>query len=244
MLRLHVDIAGAEPELDRGRPALDREARGAGHHGRQRLRPAHAAEARREDPAPGERAAVVAPAHLDEGFVGALHDALGADVDPGAGRHLAVHHQPLAIELGEMLPGRPARHEVRVRDQDARRVGMGPEHADRLAGLDQKRPVGIETLQRMDDAIEAFPVARRPADAAIDHEFARLLGDVGVEVVHQHPHRGFGQPGFRGDLGPAGRADGTGIVEAGHGRLQRLLLPARGRRWPGEARSYEGKHCG
>ncbi len=71
---------------------------------------------------PGEVAAIVLAAHLDEGLVGALHDALRADVDPGAGRHLAVHHQPLAIELVEVLPGRPVRHEVGVGDQHARRV--------------------------------------------------------------------------------------------------------------------------
>ena len=61
-----------------------------------------------------ETAAVVLPSHLDEGFVGALHDALRADVDPRTGRHLAVHHESLAIELVEVFPGAPARHEVGV----------------------------------------------------------------------------------------------------------------------------------
>ena len=111
-------------------------------------------------------------AHLDEGLVGALHDALAADVDPRAGGHLAVHHQALAIELVEMLPGRPVRHEVGVGDQHARRIGMGAEHADRLAGLHQQRLVVFELAQRGDDAVEALPVARRAADAAIDHELA------------------------------------------------------------------------
>ena len=43
-----------------------------------------------------------------------------------------------------MLPGRPVRHEVGVGDQHARRVGMGAEHADRLARLDQQRLVVLE----------------------------------------------------------------------------------------------------
>ena len=69
-----------------------------------------------------------------------------ADVDPRAGRHLAVHHQALAIELVEVLPGRPVRHEVGVGDQHARRVGVGAEHADRLARLHQQRLVVLEPL--------------------------------------------------------------------------------------------------
>ncbi len=90
---------------------------------------------------PRKVAAVVLAAGLDEGLVGALHDALAADVDPGAGGHLAVHHQALAVELVEVLPGRPVRHQVGVGDQHARRVGVGAEDADRLARLDQQRLV-------------------------------------------------------------------------------------------------------
>ena len=120
--------------------------RGAGHRRRQRLRAAHAAEPGGQDPLAREVAAIVLAAHLDEGLVGALHDALRADVDPRAGRHLAVHHQALAIELVEMLPGRPVRHEVGVGDQHARRVGMGAEHADRLARLHQQGLVALQPL--------------------------------------------------------------------------------------------------
>ena len=115
---------------------------------RQRLRAAHAAEAGGEDPLAFEVAVVMLAAHLDEGFVGALHDALAADVDPAAGGHLAVHHQALLIELVEVLPGRPVRHEVGVGDQHARRIGVGREHADRLAGLHQQGFVVVEFAQR------------------------------------------------------------------------------------------------
>ena len=205
--------------------------RGAGQRRRERLRAAHAAEPRRQDPAPGEIAAVVLAAHLDEGLVGALHDALRADIDPRARRHLAVHHQALAIELVEMIPGRPVRHQVRVGDQHARRVGVGAEDADRLARLDEQRLVGFEPAQRRDDAVERLPVARRAADAAIDDELARPLGDVGVEVVHQHAHRRFGQPALGADLRAARRADDAHVVETwgnGHGRaFHPLSCPSR-----------------
>jgi hypothetical protein len=106
--------------------------------GGQRLRAAHAAQAGGQDPAPGQVAAVVLAAGLDKGLVGALHDALAADVDPAAGRHLAVHHQALAVELVEVFPGGPLGHQVGVGDQHARRVGVGAEHAHRLAGLHQQ----------------------------------------------------------------------------------------------------------
>ena len=123
--------------------ALDREHRRAGHRRRERLRAAHAAEPAGQDPLVGELAAVVLPPRFGEGLVGALHDALAADVDPRARRHLAVHHQALAVELVEVLPRRPLRHEVRVGDQHARRVGVRLEHADRLARLDQQRLVVV-----------------------------------------------------------------------------------------------------
>ncbi len=217
-----VEVAGPQAEIDAGGAAFDGQHRRPGHGRRQRLRPAHAAEAGGEDPAARKVAAVVLAARLDEGLVGALHDALRADVDPGARGHLAVHHQALAIELVEMVPGRPVRHEIRVGDEDARRVGMGAKDADGLARLDKQRLVRSETAERRDDRVEGLPVARRPADAAIDDELVRPLGDVGIEVVHQHPQRRFGQPALCADLGPARRADDPHVVETGgdgHGRF-------------------------
>ena len=175
---LLVEIAGAQAEIDRVRVALDGEAGGAGHHRGERLGAAHAAEAAGQHPFALEIAAIVLAAGLDEGLVGALHDALRADIDPGAGRHLAVHGEPLLIELVEMVPGRPMRHEVGIGDQDARRILVRAENADRLAGLDQQGLVGLELTQGRDDAVEILPGAGGPADAAIDHQLLRVLGDV------------------------------------------------------------------
>ena len=87
-----VEIAGLQAHLDAARLTFHREHRGAREGRGKRLGAAHAAEAAGEDPAPCEIAAIMAAPDLDEGLVGALHDALAADVDPGAGRHLAVHH--------------------------------------------------------------------------------------------------------------------------------------------------------
>ncbi len=135
-----------------------------------------------------------------------------ADVDPAAGGHLAVHHEPLAIELVEHLPVRPFGHEVRVGDEHSRRVLVGAEDADGLARLDEQGLVLLEPLQRLDNLVEALPVARGAADAAIDDEALRVLGDLIVEVVHQHPHRGFGGPALALISLSAPRADVAAVV--------------------------------
>ncbi len=114
-----------------------------------------------------------------------------------------------------MVPGRPVRHEIGIGDQHARRIGVGLEHADRLARLDEQRLVRFEPAQRLDDTVEGVPIARGAADAAVDDELARPLGDVRIEIVHQHAQRGFGEPALGGQLGSVRRADDAHIVEAG-----------------------------
>ena len=161
----------------------------------------------------------MAPPDLGEGLVGTLHDALRADIDPRARGHLPVHHEAFAIELVEMTQRCPVRHEIGVGDQHARRVRLGAKHADRLAGLHAQRLVGFERAQRGDHAVEAFPVARGAADAAVDHKLVRLLRHVGIEIVHQHPQRRLRQPAPGGKLRAARRPDEAGIVETGGHRV-------------------------
>src|SRR5215203_5212607 len=94
---------------------------------------------------------------------------------------------------------------------------MGSEHPDRLAGLHQQGLVPLELAQRADDAIEALPVPRGAPDAAVDDELLRLLGDLGIEVVHEHPQRRLGEPALRRHLGAPRTADRAGVVDAGLG---------------------------
>src|SRR5262249_38690767 len=84
-----VEVAGVAAALGGGRVLLRRSAGGAVHGGGQRLGAAHAAQAGGDDQPACERAAEVATAAGGEGLVSALQDALSADVDPAAGRHLA-----------------------------------------------------------------------------------------------------------------------------------------------------------
>ena len=88
---------------------------------------------------------------------------------------------------------------------------MGAEDADRLAGLHQHGLVVLQRAQRRDDRVERLPAARGPAGAAVDDEVVGVLGHLGVEVVHQHPQRGFLLPALAGDLGAAGGANGPGL---------------------------------
>src|ERR1019366_5847034 len=110
--RLYIKVARLEALRDSARLAFDREHRCSGHRRSERLRTAHAAEPCRQNPLPREIPAIVAPTQFHERFVGSLHDALRANVDPGSRGHLSIHHEPLPIELREMLPGGPMRHEI------------------------------------------------------------------------------------------------------------------------------------
>ncbi len=210
--RAPVEVAGLEPLLDPALLDLDGDAMRAGHDGRERLRAAHPAEAGGEDPLALEVAAEMLAAHLREGLVGALDDALRADVDPAARGHLAVHHEAGAIELVERLPIRPFGDDVGIGDEHARRILVGAEDADRLARLDEQGLVVLEPLERLDDLVEAGPIARGAADPAIDDQALRILGDLVVEIVHQHPDGGFGGPAFGDDLAAAAGADAAAVV--------------------------------
>ena len=99
------------------------------------------------------------------------------------------------------------RDEVGVGDENARRVLVGAENADRLARLDEQRLVVAEPLQRGHDGIEALPVARRLADPSIDDELLGPLGHLRIEVVHQHPQGRFLLPALAARFGSTRGSD-------------------------------------
>ncbi len=157
-----VEVAGLEAPLDAGAVDVDAQRDAVVHRDRQRLGAAHPAEAGGQRDRAGERAAEAAAGDLGEALVGALEDALGADVDPRAGRHLAVHRQPGRLEPAELVPRRPVGHEVGVGDQHPRRPLVGAEHADRLARLDEHRLVVAERAQRPAPWRRTPPTTGRP----------------------------------------------------------------------------------
>ena len=93
----------------------------------------HAAHAAGDDKLSLERAAEVPVGEGGKGLEGSLENTLGADVDPTAGGHLAVHHQALAVELVEVFPGGPFADKVGIGDDDTRRHLVGGKDSDRFA---------------------------------------------------------------------------------------------------------------
>ena len=156
--------------------------------------PPHAAQAAGQDPLAGQLTTVMLATCFDKGLIRALHDALRPDVDPRSGGHLAVHGQALLVQFVEMVPVCPMRHKVRVCDQHARRVRMGLDDSDGLTRLNHQRLIRLQVLEAGDDCVEILPCSRSATDAAIDHQFMRVLGYVGMQIVHQHPERRFCQP--------------------------------------------------
>ena len=139
---------------------------------------------------------------LDKGFVGALNNALAADIDPRPRGHLSIHRQTAFIEFIEVIPIRPMGHQIGIGDQHTGGVRVGLKDANGFARLHQQCLIVFQCLQRCDDLIEIIPGPRRPANAAIDNQLMRVLGHVGMQVVHQHAHRRFRQPGLGGNVGP------------------------------------------
>jgi hypothetical protein len=106
----------------------------------------------------------------------------------------------------ESFPIVPVARQVGIAKKNARRIIMCAENRDRLARLHQESLIRFERLQRPDDGVKAFPVARGFSRSAIDHQIFRLLGNFRVEVVHQHAQSRFLLPPFAGQLGSARRA--------------------------------------
>src|SRR5277367_4564659 len=185
-----VAVAAGEALLDAGGINVDAEEAGAVHGGGEGLGSAHSAHSSGDNELAFE-AAEVAASGFGKGLVGSLDDALAADVNPGAGGHLAVHHQALALQLVEVLPVGPLADEVGVGEQDARRGFVRAQDADRFAGLDEQGLVVLEALKGADDGVEALPVASCLAGSAVDDEVVGALGHFRVEVVHQHAQSGF-----------------------------------------------------
>ena len=227
----------AAAELDARGIDLDRQADAAVHRHRERLRAAHAAEAGGHHEPSLQGAAEVLAGAFGERLVGPLQDALRADVDPGAGGHLAEHGEAERLEAAEFVPGRPARHEVRVGDQHPRRLVVRAEDADRLAALHQQRLVVFQPSAVSRRCDGSRPVAGGLAGAAID--------DRGPRDARRRPDRGCSSasagrlPDASRDRSAGARSGAlmaTGVVlntesprEAGWEAAHRGGLTARGR---------------
>src|SRR4026207_383471 len=99
-----------------------------------------------------------------------------------------------------MFPRRPAAHEIAVGNEYTRRALVGAEHSDRLPALHQQRLIVAEVGELAHDSVGASPAARCLSGAAVHHEILWSLRYIGIQVVHEHPQRGFLLPTLARDL--------------------------------------------
>ena len=123
--------------LDARRVDLGDDPGAAGDLQRLGLGAGHPAEPGGDEGLPGEVAVVgdaeVEAAGVEEGDVGAVDDALGADVHPAAGGHLAVVDAAQGGEALEVLGGVEHPHHQAVGDDGARRFGSRRKEPHRVA---------------------------------------------------------------------------------------------------------------
>ena len=71
-----------------------------------------------------------------------------------------------------------------------------PENTHRFARLNKQRLVVLQGAQGADNPVKGLPTSCSPPRSTVDDELLRILRNFFVEVVHQHPHRGFLMPAF------------------------------------------------
>ena len=228
-----IEVAGLDPALDPRGVDLDAERDAVVHRDGERLRAAHAAEPARERDRAGERPAEVLVRALGERLVRALQDPLGADVDPRARGHLAVHREPLRLELAEGVPVGPLRHEHRVRDQHARGHVVRAEDRDGLARLHEQGLVVGQRPQRAHDRVERLPDCGRPGRCR-----RRRRGPPAA----RRP-RGRGCSSACASPLPAARNGTTARRHVAHGSLDRSSRPLHGAAAVFPARCYSRRHA-
>src|SRR5262249_25770834 len=152
-----IQIAGLEPALDALIADFNAQEGGVVHRGGERLSAAHTAKAAADDQSAGQAAAEMATSAGSEGLVGTLENALSADVDPAAGRHLAEHRQTHRLQPTELFPSGPLRNQQAIGNQHARSQGMAAKDRDRLAGLNEERLIALQLAQGRDDGVEGLP---------------------------------------------------------------------------------------
>ena len=191
---------------------VDAEEARAVHGGGQRLGAAHAAQAAGDDELAGERAAEVlaAPARRRSRRCPARC--------PGCRCRSRSRRSSGRTSSGPVCSRRWNSSQVA---QWPTRLELAMQDARGDSGCVRKMPTGLpdwtssvssfsSDLQGADDGVEARPVARGLAGAAVDDEIVGALGDLGIEVVHEHAQGGFLVPALAGDQARATRGADDG----------------------------------
>ncbi len=115
-----------------------------------------------------------------ERFVRALQNPLRANVNPAPRGHLAVHHQPRAVEFVEALPIVPVAHQVRVAQQHPWRVFVRSKNSHRLARLHQQGFIRLQRLQRPHNRMKTLPIPRCLPRPSVNDKIFGLLRHFGA----------------------------------------------------------------
>src|SRR5712691_8531006 len=97
-IRHRIEITRIHAPPDTRRIDFNSQARSTVHGRCQWLSAAHTSETTGQENPALERAAEMFPAGRSEGFIRSLYDALRADIDPTACRHLPVHRELKRLE--------------------------------------------------------------------------------------------------------------------------------------------------
>ena len=212
--RLFVQVACAQAKINARLLTFNIQRHRTRQRRRQRLRAAHTAQTSGQNPTPFPIAIEVLTTRFDKGFIRALHDALRANVNPTARRHLSIHKQTLAVEFVEMFPIRPFGHEVRIGNQHTRCIAVGFKHAHWFARLHEQGFILVQFFEGSEDGVVALPIARRTTNATIHHKVLWIFSDFRVKVVLNHAVRRFGQPVFTAQLCATWCVDDTAFIVA------------------------------
>src|SRR5699024_10090717 len=126
----------------------------------ERLRSTHATTSTGEGEGAREGALKTFAGNSGKRFKGALQNALRTDVDPRAGGHLPVHHEPLSFEFAKLGPRRPISDKVGVCEEDSGSPLVRAEHSDGFTRLHKQGFVVSEVAEGVNDGVERFPASR------------------------------------------------------------------------------------
>src|SRR5262249_29763043 len=152
--RYLVAISALQSFFDPRRVDVDAKKNGAVHGCGERLCAAHTTEAAAYNKSSFKRTAKMFPRSGGKCLERPLHNSLTADVYPRSGGHLPIHCESKTLKPVEFGVVVPLADQVRIRDQNARRLFMRPKFSHRLTRLNEQRFVISQLLQRTHDRIE------------------------------------------------------------------------------------------
>ena len=184
------------PGIDAGIVHLCDDGHGPGDLRRLALGPAHAAQARRHKQPPGQVPvggnAQLQPSGVEQGVERPVDDALGTDVHPAAGRHLAIVGHAQGSSPVEVLLIVKGPHHQAVGDDAPGRQLVAVEQPQGVAGHDHQRLLIGHDLQILLDEPVLHPVLAHLPRLAVGHQLIGVQGHVEVQVVVHHHLEGLG----------------------------------------------------